>query len=1000
MGVADSWVEVETGAVRPVGVAPERRLAGRAAEEELLARVIRGAVEEAPRAVVVHGEAGVGKTRLLREVTADDPDLTVLWGTCVHFGSASVPFAPIIGVLQDWMDSSDPAEQAEVLVDVEELSTLLPALGGRRISAADRLIPLIDLVLNRIALRRRTVVVVDDLHWADMASLDVLAYLITGLHGQQLTLLGTCRDEDRGDGHPLHGWLADMRRMPSFEEVHLDRLAPDATAIQLEHLLGRIPDIDLVTQVQARSDGNPYLTELLVRDLSGTESTLPKTVPAALREALLAAWHGLSWQARQLVRVLAVGGRPTPLATLTAVAAEHGFDVAELSSCVTAAQEHGVLRPGPADPLWFRHPLLAEVLYDGLPAGEAALIHATYLRVLESHSGQVEAVAADLAVHSQQAGRIDDTYRWSRLAAERAARLRAPAEQAIQLERMCKLWNQVSVDLRGTTHDRTELVLQTSAVCVRVGRGETAIDLLTEALNLVDRRHDPLAASNLLVDRSILRWHQTEPIAAVLADIQEALKLTEPYPDSAERARVLSELGSVESWSGHPAATTHADEAVRIARAAGSDRALAEALAERSSVLAIEFPLRALADAREAEPIARACGSTLDLLDAMVWQVHALRGLGRREEATEVALRGYAEIVAPGRDLFAYFLAYLAADGLMETGQWQKAQELLRIALAARCRHIAGGAIRLTAASLAVRFGKVPEARQHLDRALELISDTFAGIRESLARGGAEVLVAEGRPEEALSWLGARLTGPGAPPTEEDDYLLVDYAHAAAEAARAARDTGDQDGVARFVSAVENVVADWPWEPFATARLDSTYQAMNRALFLAELARCRDDPDQTERWRLAIDTCQQARVPWHLAVAQWRCAEAAIAAGQPPVSVGELLRRANRGAIELGAIPLQDDITSLARRARITLREPVPVAVPLRADTPLSTLTAREQEVLGLLVAGRSNGEIAKELVISDKTVSAHVSNILRKTGTTSRMQAAALAERLDGLGR
>ena len=986
--------------MRPVRVGPERRLAGRAAEEELLARVIRGAVDGAPSALVVHGEAGVGKTRLLREVTAADPDLTVLWGSCVHFGSASVPFAPIIGVLQDWIDRSGPAERAEVLVDTDELSALLPELGVGRISEPGRLIPLIDLVLHRIALRHRTVIVVDDLHWADMASLDVLAYLITGLHGQRLTLLGTCRDEDRGVGHPLHGWLADMRRMPFFDEIHLDRLAPDATATQLEYLLGRTPDIDLVTQVQARSDGNPYLTELLVHDLSGTESTLPKTVPAALREALLAAWHGLSRQARQLVRVLAVGGRPTPVAILTAVAAEHGFDVSELSSCVTAAQEHGVLRPGPVDPLWFRHPLLAEVLYDGLPAGEAALIHATYLRVLESRSGPVEAVAADLAVHSQQAGRIDDTYRWSRVAAEHAASLRAPAVQAIQLERMCRLWNGVSADLRGTTHDRTELVLQASAVCMRVGRNDTAIDLLTEALSLVDHRRDPLAASSLLVDRSTLRWHQTEPIAAVLADIQKALKLTESHPDSAERARVLSVLGSAENWHGHPGAKAHADEAVRIARAAGSDRALAEALAERSSVLASEFPLRALADAREAEPIARACGSMLDLLDALVWQVHALRGLGRREEATEVALRGYAEIVAPGRDLFAYFLAYLAADGLIESGQWPRAQELLRTALAARCRHIAGGAVRLTAASLAVRCGKVSEARQHLDRALELISDTFPGIRETLARGGAEVLVAEGRPEEALSWLGARLTRAGAAPTGEDDYLLVDYAHAAAECARAARDAGDTDGVARFASAVESVVADWPWEPFTTARSDSAYQAMNRALFLAELARCRDDPDQSERWQLAIDTCRQAQVPWHLAVAQWRCAEAAIAAGQSPVSVGELLRQANRGAVELGAIPLQDDIISLARRARITLREPVPVAVPLRAGTPLSTLTAREREVLGFLVAGRSNGEIAKDLVISDKTVSAHVSNILRKTGTTSRMQAAALAERLDGPGR
>jgi DNA-binding NarL/FixJ family response regulator len=99
--------------------------------------------------------------------------------------------------------------------------------------------------------------------------------------------------------------------------------------------------------------------------------------------------------------------------------------------------------------------------------------------------------------------------------------------------------------------------------------------------------------------------------------------------------------------------------------------------------------------------------------------------------------------------------------------------------------------------------------------------------------------------------------------------------------------------------------------------------------------------------------------------------------------------------VELGANPLRHNVESLARRSKISLREPVAVTGPVRPDTPLSTLTVREREVLAYLVAGRSNAEIAKELVISDKTVSTHVSNILRKSGTSSRIEAAALAERL-----
>jgi DNA-binding NarL/FixJ family response regulator len=130
-------------------------------------------------------------------------------------------------------------------------------------------------------------------------------------------------------------------------------------------------------------------------------------------------------------------------------------------------------------------------------------------------------------------------------------------------------------------------------------------------------------------------------------------------------------------------------------------------------------------------------------------------------------------------------------------------------------------------------------------------------------------------------------------------------------------------------------------------------------------------------------------------VARLRCANALIATGSAGADVSELLRQAHRTAVELGARPLQEEVESLARMARVTLREPAPIADTPRAPAALAGLTAREREILAFLVAGRSNGEIAKELVISDKTVSVHVSNILRKTGTSTRVEAAALAERL-----
>ena len=132
-------------------------------------------------------------------------DFQVLWGTCVHFGEASVPFAPVSGALQTWLERADAPTRAEVFSGAGDLGMLLPALGDARMGEPARLLPQINLVFNRLIGKAPTVLVIDDLHWADRSSLDVLAYLITGFRGQRMALLATCRDEHRGEGHRCTG---------------------------------------------------------------------------------------------------------------------------------------------------------------------------------------------------------------------------------------------------------------------------------------------------------------------------------------------------------------------------------------------------------------------------------------------------------------------------------------------------------------------------------------------------------------------------------------------------------------------------------------------------------------------------------------------------------------------------------------------------------------------------------------------------------------------------
>ncbi len=916
----------------------------------------------------------------------------MLWGSCVRFGGASVPFAPITGVLQDWLTRASSEERTEVLAGIDGLGALLPALGssdGPDSLDTTRLPVLVDLVLNRIAVRRPTVVVVDDLQWADVASLDVLSYLIAGFRDQRLVLIATCRTEERPEGHPLHGWLADMRRMPLFDEIALEPLDLDAASSQIEGLLGKTPDIGLVSEVLARSDGNPYLIELMVRDLSGSEHTLPATVPAALREALLAAWHRLSEHARLITRILAVGGRPTSAAVLTEVAAGQGLKADLIGTQLLEAQDRGVVTTSGSGIWWFRHPLLADVLYDGLSPDQAVELHAAYIRVLESQPA--DASAAELAAHHEKTGNIDAIYRWSLVAADQAVRLRAPTEEAIQLRRACDLWATVSPTLRGAGDERIGLLRRTSAACERAGWPEVAVTLLTEALYLVDSEQEPTLACSLHVARANCRWQSSTPGSADVEELREAIALTDDFPDSAERAVAFAELAELEFMYSMPDGWAHASEAVRIGRRSGSAQALARALGARAaaSLLTSErgTPPAALADAELAEKLARSSGDIDTAVGVGVWRFDALHALGRRAEAADVTRAGYHDGVAGGAGSWANFLAHLAAVELIDLGRWEECHAMLRSALAARCIGIPGAGVRLDASLLAVRSGRAEEARQHFDRALELVSEDFNPLRPVMTVAGIELMIAEGRAGDAVTWARPRLSVPDAPEPWDDDALPV-YAKAVAESAR----DGGEQGLAAS-EPVDRVLDEWAWEPFAHALGGVDVQAMGRSLLAAELARCRNTPDQPERWLRVVETSATAGSRWHQAVAQWRCAEAGLTSGWAPSKAGDLLRQAHRCAVELGARPLQADVESLARRSKIDLNTPVPVMQTVD-DSRLATLTDREREVLAYLVAGRSNSEIAQELFISAKTVSVHVSNILRKTGTTSRVAAAALAER------
>ena len=229
------------------------------------------------------------------------------------------------------------------------------------------------------------------------------------------------------------------------------------------------------------------------------------------------------------------------------------------------------------------------------------------------------------------------------------------------------------------------------------------------------------------------------------------------------------------------------------------------------------------------------------------------------------------------------------------------------------------------------------------------------------------------------------------------DELMVWGARAAADLVERASDDRDQTAVQAHREALTRLVktrATLPGIAFQPSGPDDTVQPARAALFAAESGRADGVEDQTLLWREAVAACAEAGLGWDLQVSSWRLASALIQSGTSHVEAATLLRDVHAYAVQQGATPLQTRVEELAASARISLTAPL---VPASDAVPaaFTALTAREREVLGHLVANRTNAEIGQALFISEKTVSVHVSNLLRKTETPSRREVAALARRV-----
>lgn len=338
---------VESRPISPVFV-------GRAPElTELGDALARAGASREPQALLIGGEAGVGKTRLIEEFceTARGSGAQVALGGCIEIGSEGLPFAPFSSILHTLNAHLRDELAAAVAGQEGELARILPELGETAGEIRDeeigraRLFELTARLLERLAAHRTLVIVVEDLHWADRSTRELLAYLLRALHDAGIVLIATYRSDDIHRRHPLRPFLAEIDRMRTVRRIELGRFNRDEVRSQIAGIRGSEPAEDTVDRVFKRSEGNAFFVEELARGLA--DGCL-YGLSDPLRDLLLVRVEALPEDAQRVVRIAAEAGSTVEHELLAAVCQMPEDDLIEALRPPSAATPSSPPRTAPA----------------------------------------------------------------------------------------------------------------------------------------------------------------------------------------------------------------------------------------------------------------------------------------------------------------------------------------------------------------------------------------------------------------------------------------------------------------------------------------------------------------------------------------------------------------------------------------------------------------------------------------------------------------------------
>jgi ATP/maltotriose-dependent transcriptional regulator MalT len=960
------------------------------------------------RLLLVMGDAGVGKTRLvtegMRRAAADG--VIAVWGGCLPMRE-TLPLLPVADALAE-LNRVDGGELLEAALAVTpryvraEVERLVPKLGSGAVEPGgpvdsgrrERLFAAIADLLGAVAQQGRVALVVEDVHWADTATLDCLTFLTRARRDAALPVVVTCRSDEAPLDPQVIDWLTQVRGRGGVAELRLGPLSRDETAEQIAELAGSPASAPVLDELYARAEGNPFFTEQLVAAGVGPSHGVLRpggALPPRLAELLVARAARCGDPATAMLSALAVAGRPLSEDLLGAMsglgidAVRGGLRELTAARLLADSGARGEQRP--------RHALLAEAVAAALLPGERAALHERVAGALQATGD--DTLAAEAAGHWAAAGRAVEELPARVRAAEAAERVVGYAEAARHWQRAIELFQDLpdAEQLIGLDLPRLYLrALNALKAVDDVPRGGT---LAEEAYRRYADHPDPAVAAVIHLHAASFRWGRSPADMRPL--LERALRLFERVPPSVDHAK---------AWYSYAEFLFFA-EGQQDARRAALTRGLevAEAAGATGIAAAIQVNLghdaclrgevaEGFAIVERARALAEASGSGAAVLHVACAESDLLLKAGRFDDAAAVGLRGLQAARESGR--YPEVSAANAAEAMIARGRTAEASQLIDPLTDAApdpdhyAVHVARAEIDLLRGDLEAAAGRLRQIRSVAGRitGLDLAGD--------IAQLAAEVAVWAGRPGDGLAEVQEALARyQSTDGTIQCGRLLVVGMRSCADLAGQGRARRDESATRAALDAADDLVA-WVARmggaPFADHPFVATIPA-ERATWDAEHSGLAGASDPAA-WHAAAKTWEDLGCPHRAGYAWWRHAEARLLAGQPPTAAAASLRAAAAAAD--GHAPLLSAIHALAERAHIALdTPPVGAAAPRpHAEAAPYGLTERELLVLRLLAAGRTNPQIGAELFISPKTASVHVTNILRKLAVTTRVQAAALAER------